>query len=237
MPHTEIAVDDGTRMLLHVDRPAMVTADTPAAIVLQDAFGMTTFLDDVRARVAELGFIAVTPELYHRTGTGVSCPYEDRTMSANRAHMKGITPEGVEADLRATHTWIVGHGGVRAENIASIGFCMGGTTTYVANAMFSLRAAVSFYGNIREHQMHYAEHQRGPILMFWGDRDPSISKEKYRAVADALTAGNARHEQVVFSDADHGFFCHVRPWCYDEKASRQAWALVTEFFRNEGLIV
>lgn len=230
-----IDVADGTKMVLHVTRPHDVSANTPGAFVVQDAFGMTGFLDDVASRVAEAGFVAVSPELYHRTGDGVVISYDDREMTANRPHMQGMKPEGVLADMSAAFSWLTTAGGVAPGNVVSLGFCMGGTTSYLANAHLPLRAAVSFYGNIRPERLEAAARQHGPILMFWGDLDQSIPKEKHRAVADALGAGGARHAQVVFSDADHGFFCHPRPWCYNENASRQAWAMTMEFFRTEGL--
>ena len=71
--------------------------------------------------------------------------------------------------------------------------------------------------------------------MFWGGLDGHILPEQYRAVADALTAAKATHEQVVFSQADHGFFNNERP-SYNEIASRQAWALVNAFLDAYGLL-
>jgi carboxymethylenebutenolidase len=40
---------------------------------------------------------------------------------------------------------------------------------------------------------------------------------------------------VIFSQADHGFFCDRRG-SYEAHASRQAWALTQEFLRTFGAL-
>jgi carboxymethylenebutenolidase len=93
---------------------------------------------------------------------------------------------------------------------------------------------VSFYGGgIAPDLLDRASRQHAPLLMFWGGKDAHIPPEQYRAVADALTAAGKTHAQVVFSDADHGFFCDRRP-SYNVKAAQQAWALVRAFLEANG---
>jgi carboxymethylenebutenolidase len=71
--------------------------------------------------------------------------------------------------------------------------------------------------------------------MFWGGLDSGIPPENYRAVADALDAGKKTHEQVIFSQAGHGFFCDRRK-SYNAQASQQAWALSEAFLRSYGVV-
>jgi carboxymethylenebutenolidase len=80
-----------------------------------------------------------------------------------------------------------------------------------------------------------ATSQSAPILMFWGGADAHIPPEKYRAIADALTAGGAIHEQVVMSQAGHAFFCDQRS-DYNEGAAIQAWALTLAFLKDNGML-
>jgi dienelactone hydrolase len=56
-----------------------------------------------------------------------------------------------------------------------------------------------------------------------------------RAVADGLTDAGADHDQVVFSEASHAFFCHSRPELYHERAARQAWAMSLAFLAYQGV--
>jgi carboxymethylenebutenolidase len=230
----EIAVADGTKMPAHVARPAGPQTG-PGVLVLQDAFGVTGFLRDVAARFAELGFTAIAPALYHRTG-GFEFPYDDVEMEQNRKHHKAISTENTLADMTAAHRWLAENPQVDGR-IVAIGFCQGGRFALLANAHLSLKAAVSYYGGgIPSKNLDAARAQRAPILMFWGGKDDHIPAEQRRTVADALTEGGATHTQVVFSEAQHGFFCHPRDWCYDADASTQSWAMTLELLRCEGVL-
>ena len=216
----ELAVADGARMVAHVgERPPKSVADPPGVIVLQDAYGWTGFLADVTERFAAAGFVAVAPELYHRSGHGITLAYDDEAIVARAETRPATTPAGLIADGTAAYAWLrteVGH-----ERIAAFGFCMGGRTAYLMNAHLPLRAAVSFYGGaIAPQLLNYAAQQHGTLLMFWAGRDHHIDAAEHRATSDGLTAAGADHEQVVFSEAQHGFFCTARPWVVCPNAHR-----------------
>ncbi|HVS45677.1 MAG TPA: dienelactone hydrolase family protein [Verrucomicrobiae bacterium] len=226
-----IEVSDGTMMDAYVSR-AKGEQKGAGILVFQEAFGVNSYIRDIADRFAALGFTAVAPELFHRTGPGFEGGYDN--FDPIREHMAGLTREGLEADARAAFECLVSQPGVDSQRIASIGFCMGGRVSYIANAAVNLRAAISFYGGGVQDLLDLAPKQNGPILMFWGGEDQHILPEHYRAVADALTAEGKIHEQVVFSQADHGFFCDQRA-SYEPGAARQAWALVLEFLRTFGV--
>ena len=222
-----LSVSDGTTMSAYVARPASATK-APGILVFQEAFGVNAHIRDITDRFASLGFVAIAPELYHRSGPGFEGSYTD--FPAVQPHMAALTNEGINADIDAAYAWLNSEAGVDATRIAAVGFCMGGRVTYMANARVTLGAAVSFYGGgIAPGLLDLAPKQAAPILMFWGGLDTHIPSEQYRAVADALTTAKATHEQVVFGQADHGFFCDARA-SYSAVAARQAWALVKEFF-------
>lgn len=209
-------------------------ANGAGIIVFQEAFGVNEYIRDVCERFARLGMTALAPELFHRSGPGFEGSYDD--FEAVRTHMSALTNEGIEADARTAFERLSAQPGVDGERIACIGFCMGGRVSYIANAATPLRAAVSYYGGgIAPALLDMAPRQHGPLLMFWGGKDQHIPPEQYRSVADALTAAGKTHEQVVFSQADHGFFCDQRP-SYEPGASRQAWALTLEFLRTSGVL-
>jgi carboxymethylenebutenolidase len=228
-----LSVSDGTTMNAYVARPAAATK-APGILVFQEAFGVNEHIRDIADRFASLGFMAIAPELYHRSGPGFEGSYTD--FPAVQPHMAALTNDGINADIDAAYAWLNGEAGVDATRIAAIGFCMGGRVTYMANARVKLGAAASFYGGgIAPGLLDLASKQAAPILMFWGGLDTHIPSEQYRAVADALAAAKATHEQVVFGQADHGFFCDARA-SYSAVAARQAWGLVKEFFGAYGVL-
>lgn len=232
----QVEVDDGTKMYAYVARPPRPVKDGPGIVVLQEAYGVTDWLREVTARFAhELGFVAIAPELYHRTGDDVVVDYA-KGLERDSPHRKGLTVDGMARDVAASHAWLCGEG-VRAERSAAVGFCMGGRAAYLGNARAPFGAAISFYGGrIAPDSVDEAPTQHGPLLCFWGGLDKTISIEHRRGAEDALNAAGKVHTQVVFSDADHGFFRHVRPEVYHPGASRQAWAMLVEFLRFHNVI-
>ena len=229
-----LATSDGASMDAYVARPNTGVARGPGIIVFQEAFGVNAHIRDVADRFARLGFTAIAPELFHRSARGFEGDYTDFQSVA--PHTSALTREGLEADADSAHAWLTQDAGVDAARIAAVGFCLGGRATYLANARLPLCAAVSFYGaGIAPGLLALAPQQHGPILMFWGGLDAHILPEQYRTVADALTKAQKTHEQVVFGQADHGFFNDARA-SYNAHAAPQAWALTQAFFKAYGAL-
>jgi carboxymethylenebutenolidase len=231
-----LPVADGSALPLHLFRPPAAAEHEPAGlIVLQDAFGYNSYLQSVARRFADLGFTTLVPELFHRTG-GVGIEFDDpRGMASNREHMQALRVENVLLDVKAAYAVLTSTGGLPLGRIAVIGWCRGGQGAFYANAHLPLGAAISMYGNrIAPDLLEHAKTQHGRILMIWGGADSYIPTEERRAVADALTAAGKPHDDVVFSDADHGFFS---PYSYNEVAARVSWSMSVEFLRATGVLV
>ncbi len=147
-------------------------------------------------------------------------------------HMRAMTNEATEADVRATFEWLSFDSQVMPEAISCVGFCMGGRVSFLTNSAVPVRKAVSFYGGgIAPGLLDRASKTHGPSLLIWGGLDKHITPEHRKAVADALKAHNKVYVNVEFSNADHAFFCDQRP-SYEPFSARQAWALTLEFLRS-----
>ena len=226
----ELKVSDETRMPAYVARPQ---AEGPhaAVIVLQEAFGVNSHIRDVTDRLAREGYAAIAPELFHRTEPGFEGNYSDFVSAA--PHLKAMTLEGAQQDLRAAFTWLKSRKDVKANHIYSVGFCVGGKISFLANTVLPLRASASFYGGgIAQELLDRAPEVKAPVLLVWGGMDKHIKPEQRTAVTAALQANRKEYVNVEFSHADHGFFCDERA-AYNAKAAEQAWSLLLEFFSSE----
>lgn len=220
-----LQVADGTTMSAHVAAPDGPKA--PGLMIFQEIFGVNAHIRDLTERFAREGYVAIAPELFHRTAPGFEGDYAD--LQACMPHMQALTPDGVIADARATFEWLRSNPRVPPDAIASLGFCMGGRCAYLANSALPLKAAVSFYGTaIAPAHLSRAAQQHGSVLFFWGGLDTRIPRDQSRAVIDAMAEAKKQFVNVEFSDADHGFFCDARP-SYKEGAAKQAWSLTLQF--------
>jgi len=201
----------------------------PGIIVLQEAFGVNSHIRKVTERLAEQGYVSIAPELFHRTAPGFEGSYTD--FPSVVPHMRAMTVAGAEADLRATFDWLRAQKVVRQERISSVGFCMGGRISFLANSILPLHAAASYYGGgIAPELAGRAPSLHAPMLLIWGLLDKHIGAEQRKAVTDALDAAKKPYANVEFSNADHGFFCDERA-AYQAQAARQSWALLVEFLK------
>jgi carboxymethylenebutenolidase len=218
----DLAADDGTSLRAYVARPAQ--APTRGLLIFQEAFGVNAHIRDVTERFAGQGFLAIAPELFHRTAPGFDCAYSE--FATVTPHLDAITEQGLEIDARAAYAWLAREG--VGANTAAVGFCLGGRAAFVANSSLPLKAAVSYYGGRIPPLIGRAPALSGPMLFFWGGLDHHIPDEQRQAVIKGVGDANKVFADVVFSNADHGFFCDARP-SYHAAAAAQAWSLTTTF--------
>jgi carboxymethylenebutenolidase len=229
-PSTEyvnLAVSDGTEMRAYVARPT--GAPKAGLIVFQEAFGVNPHVRDLTERFAREGYLAIAPELFHRTAPGLEAGYADLAPVA--PHMKAMTDPALESDIRASYDWLKSQD---VSSVSSVGYCMGGRCAALAAIILPLGCGISYYGGgIAPSQFFPALLDRlkdlqAPMLLFWGGQDHHIGPDKVQEVNNALRAANKQFVNVEFSFADHGFFCDARP-SYSPEAAAEAWPLTLAF--------
>lgn len=186
-------------------------APFPGVVVLMEGNGMSPQLLRVCERLADEGYAAIAPDLYHRTGG--SDP--DRFMEQIRA----LDPEVAMTDVSACVAVLRTAG---AQSIGVTGFCMGGTLTYVAStADLDVQAAAGFYGAQISTRLGTPT---CPLLLFYGGNDEHVP-------ADEIATVEQHHpgQVVVYPTAEHGFMRDGSP-NYDEPSATDAWRRLLEFF-------
>ncbi|MGC1416495.1 MAG: dienelactone hydrolase family protein [Candidatus Acidiferrum sp.] len=232
--YVELSVNDGTTMRAWVARPKEEGAHA-GLLVFQEAFGVNAHIRDVAGRFAREGFVAVAPELFHRTGAGFDGRYDD--FPSVMPHMKALNDASMAADHRAAFDWLRGAIGPQPP-ISAIGYCMGGRAAFLAAVTLPLAAAISYYGGgiapnaTNPGLLGRASGIQSRLLFFWGGRDKHIPPEQVRAVTDALRATGKNFVNVEISNADHAFFCDARA-SYSPSAALLAWPLTLAFLKAQ----
>jgi carboxymethylenebutenolidase len=230
--HTEtvtLSVADGTTMPAYVARRQDADA-RPGLIVFQEAFGVNAHIRDVTERFARVGYNAIAPALFHRTDPNFDGSYTD--FGAVMPHYQAMTTEGLAADIQAAFEWVTSADGGKAAVAGCVGYCLGGRASFLAAAVTDVKAAVSYYGGgIVPTLLDRVPDIKAPILLFWGGLDTHIPTEQVRAVEDALRDAEKDYTQVVFSQANHAFFCDARV-SYEPNAAKQSWALTLEYLNT-----
>lgn len=224
-----LSVPDETSMQVYIARPAKAV-NLPAVIVFQEAFGVNAHIRDVTERIAAEGYYAIAPELFHRTAKkGFSISYKD--FEAVRPHMQALTFKGLSEDIMTTYKFVSRQDEVDTDRMASIGFCLGGRVSFIAATLLPLKASACFYGSgISDMPVERMQSITAALLLCWGGQDKHITKDKVIEVTNKLDEADKDYVNVVFSKADHAFFCDARS-NYHPASAREAWELVKAFWK------
>ncbi len=201
-----------------------------AVIILQEAFGVNNHIKKVTEKIAAEGYIAIAPELFHRSAPpGLTMSYTD--FESVRPHIAQLNTEALMEDLRATYDWLQQNTFVIKNKIGAVGFCLGGRVAFLANASFPLAASVSYYGGSMHTIADRIKNIQAPQLFFWGGLDKHILPEQIDTVIKEMKNESKEFINVMISYADHGFNCDERP-AYHPKAAKEAWAMTMAFLKN-----
>ena len=228
--YVSLSVADGTNMHAYTSFPKNSPGPFPGIILFQEAFGINHHIRNVADRLAIDGYAVIAPELFHRTAPGFEGNYND--FASVTPHIKALTAEGLEADIKACFDWLQQQQNVVKEKIGSIGFCMGGRVSFLANIILPLSAAVSYYSGGMPPLVNRLHEIHSPHLMFWGGLDTHIPNEHIEAVVHALKEAKKEYTNVVISYADHAFNCDERP-SYNPQAAKEAWSMTLAFLENK----
>ncbi len=208
-----------------------------AVVVIQEAFGVNAHIEDLVQRLADAGYHAVAPDLFHRQG-GKVFGYTDDFAEILKIFVE-LDDTMVLADLDAAIAHLHA-AGFANDQIGTVGFCFGGRASFLLAADRKLGAAVGFYGggivterssNFPALIQHCATLQT-PWLGLFGDADGSIPVDTVEQLREELAAKAAVANAIVrYPDAPHGFNCDRRA-DYRPDDAADAWAKTLDWFET-----
>lgn len=201
-------------------------------VVVQEAFGLTGHIEQVAVDLADAGYVAVAPALFHRSGAPVFS-YDD--LSRIGPAVTALTGQGIADDVDAALAELERRGHT-TERSGIVGFCMGGSIALTTAARRPLGGAVTFYGGgVTEGRFglpalaEAAPDLRAPWLGLYGDLDDHIPVADVERLRTAAQAASVPTELVRYAEADHGFHCPDRA-SFHQASSSDAWRRTLSFF-------
>jgi carboxymethylenebutenolidase len=197
----------------------------PGIVVIQEWWGLVPHIEHIADRLAEAGFVAFAPDLYH--GESTKSPDQAGKL------MMAMRIDEAARDLGAAIDFVASRPETRGKKVGTIGFCMGGALSlFAACGNPEVGACVVFYGGHPAVKPDLASLQ-APVLGIYAGKDTFVSPAVVQALDHQLTALGKRHEFHTYPDAQHAFFNDVRPEVHDAAAAADAWKKTLAFFRRE----
>ncbi|SEE69043.1 dienelactone hydrolase family protein [Ruania alba] len=193
-------------------------------LVLQEIFGVSTYIRARSADLAEAGYVVYAPELYHRIpDASVDEDDVDRGIElAGQLPWEHALTDARTA-LEALHAAQERTGG-----LALLGFCYGGGLAFNLAAQVPPDALVSYYGSALPGLLALAPEVTMPSLHHFGTADTFVPAEQIETIRQAVTAANSSAEFVTYDGAGHAFD-NPSPLFHHEQASAEAWQRTLAF--------
>lgn len=233
----KIPVKDGT-IPAYYSAPA-TGSNFPIVLVIQEIFGVHEHLQDITRRFAQLGYLAIAPELFVRQGDVSKL----NSIEQIRPIVAKVPDAQVMSDLDATANWAVNCAKGDANKLAVTGFCWGGRVTWLYAAHNpKVKAGVAWYGRLvgdstaiaPRHPVDIAASLTVPVLGLYGGQDTGIPLCTVETMRDRLKSSSSKSEIVVYPNAPHAFFADYRP-SYRETDAKDAWQRLQSWFKQHGV--
>lgn len=208
----------------------------PGLLIIQEIFGVNEYIRSVCERVAAMGYVALAPDMFWRQEPGFTVEPEqgEEGMNAAFAKMGGFDFETVGPDVGAAMNHLDGLSETTG-GIGVMGFCFGGTVSFLTAAALEPTCAVSYYGSGVAGNLDKSDAITCPILFHFGGDDPYLPNEDAQAVATRFASVD--NASVVVQDgAGHAFDNNMNPMFSNPTAAAAAWE-VTSAFLAENLPV
>lgn len=228
MAEIQIKAADGSGSFsAYVVRPKSETASV--VVVIQEIFGVNDAIRATCQEMAEMGFIAVAPDLFWRLEPGVDITdkSEAEWKKAFDLMNRFDQDKGIE-DLKATVAEARRMPGSNGR-VGTIGFCLGGRLAFMMATRSDADVNVSYYGVGLEKLLPEIGNVKHPLVVHVAAKD-EFSSDEARAALVQGTKDHPRIKTYMYPDVQHAF-ARVNGIHYDRRAAtiangRTAEALV-----------
>jgi carboxymethylenebutenolidase len=217
---------DGTDFSAALARAA--EGGDPGVVIITDVRGLYRFYVELSERFAEAGHHAIAFDYYGRTA-GLGPRGDDFDYMP---HRKQVELDQALEDVAAAIAELRRSG---AGPVVTVGFCFGGSLSFVAGADpdLDLAGLVGLYGVLDRSRfdgrgvLTQAADIRRPVLGLFGGADEAIPAEQIEEFDSALSASGTGHEIQVYPGAPHSFFDRKQEEF--AKESEDAWRRILGF--------
>jgi carboxymethylenebutenolidase len=203
----------------------------PAVINLTDGLGFRSEFAEQSKRIAERGYVVLTPNIFYRVAKPPVYPADadfasERGQERFKALKKPLTPDAMARDGMAYVDWLSSQPFVSSGPIGVVGFCFAGKFALEVAAARPDRigAAASFHGGGLFTDTLDSPHivlprVRARLYFAHADRDHSMPTEAIEKFEWALQSWGGDYASEVY-EAKHGWMIPGRQVYHPENAAR-----------------
>ena len=196
----------------------------PGVLVLHAWWGLNDTLKDVCRRLAEAGFVAFAPDLYHGQVVDTIPAAEALVQALDANYLRA------SAEIAEAARFLAARAGEADRGIAVLGFSLGAfyALDLAATAPEPVHSVVLFYGT----GSFDPGHSRADYLGHFAEHDPFEPAENVDGLEHALGQAGRPVTFHRYPATGHWFCEPDRPDAYHEPAARLAWERTLAFLQR-----
>ncbi len=178
----------------------------PAAsvVIIHENRGLTDWIRTVADRLAEEGYLAISPDLLSGKGPGRGNSDSFASGDDLRRALSDLTRDEIDGNIRAVIEYLRGLPAASG-NVSVAGFCWGGRNTFnfaAHGADSEIDAAFVFYGTPPETEM--MDLIQCPVYGFYGEDDNRVTST-VESTTESMASLQKIYDPVIYPGAGHGF--------------------------------
>ena len=202
------------------------TRRRPGIVLLHEGLGLTDYTRAVAARIAELGYVAMAPELFWRMERNVDLSHDESGLKRALELIVGFDSAKGVRDAESAMAYLEARPEVDGP-VGVMGFCFGGGLTYGVACELDPACAVAYYGVGVERLAERINEVTCPALLHFGTEDAFITPDALARLAEAART-KANIEIEVYEGQGHAFDNPYSP-TYASAAAGRAWERTAAF--------
>ena len=215
----ELTAADGHKLAAYVAQPSGKARG--GVVVIPEVFGVNSHIQQTTDGFAADGYLAVSPAMFDRAQRNYDTGYSQPEIQAGVAIMQKLDWKQAVLDVEAA----IGEA-KKGGKVGIVGYCFGGTVTWVAAAQAKgLACAVPYYGGGMPGFI--GENPKVPTMCHFGELDQSPTLTQAKEIA-------AKYPEITahfYAGAGHGFNCDQRG-SWNAEAAKLARSRTIDFFRK-----
>jgi carboxymethylenebutenolidase len=201
----------------------------PGVIVIQEWWGLDWGIKAMADRLAEAGFVALAPDLYH----GELAGHDE--MNKAGSLMQSLPADRAAQDMSAAIDYLLGRDDVIGSGLAVVGFCMGGMLSFslATNRPEAIKAVVPFYGFPQGDGEPDWSNLSAIVRGHMAEHDDFFGPDAARALEARLQALGKDVTLTVHPGTGHAFMApHNALGTLNEQVAAQVWPEVVAFLHS-----
>jgi carboxymethylenebutenolidase len=195
----------------------------PGIVIIHEAYGLNDHIKDVTRRLGDEGYAALAVDLFTGRNRAVCMARYMTGMLLGSVNRYGVD------DLKSALTLLAKMKEVDAQRLGAVGFCMGGGFAIAWACTDSrLKAIAPFYG-VNPRPLDVTS-RLCPVVGSYPEQD--FTARAGRALDDALTLYDIKHDIKIYPAARHSFFNDTRE-AFNREAASDSWQRLLKFFGEQ----